>query len=141
MKIVVSIIFIAIIYLVYTMKQPIANNIEDSSPLDIIYEDSEPRITNVQKHSVTLQWQSQEKEIGAIEYGIMKEIYYKSRTDIQATHNHEILLDFLDECTKYYYHISSESMIFDNENNSFTTLCDNAKIPNKLHKDKEDINE
>lgn len=106
---------------------------------EIVYTDTEQYISNKTKNSVIIKWQSQEKEVGSIQYGIMKDIYYKSRTDTQATNIHEIELDFLQECTKYYYHISSKSMIFDEEHSSFTTLCDNGKITNKLNI--EDINE
>ena len=108
---------------------------------DTKYEDTEHSLLELSKDSVTIQWESQDKEIGAIEYGMIKGTYYKSKTDIEATHTHSITLDTLKECTKYYFHVSSKSMLFDKENSHFTTLCDNAKITNKLNTKKEDSNE
>ena len=129
----VKIIFaiVLLIALFFTINNNLNKN--NKTINEIIYTDTEQYISNKTKNSIIIKWQSQEKEVGSIQYGIMKDIYYKSTTDIEATNIHEIKLDFLQKCTKYYYHISSASMIFDVENSSFTTLCDNGKITNKLN--------
>ena len=91
-----------------------------------IYEDSEHHITSLKKDSAIIEWKSQEKELGSVEYGIIKDTYYKSRSDTEATHSHSIKLDFLQECTTYYYHVSSASMLFEKEDAHFNTLCNNV---------------
>ena len=79
------------------------------------YVDSEPSIKNKTNSSITIEWQSQEKEIGSIQYGLIQYTYYTSKSELGPTNTHEITLEHLSECTKYYYHISSASMLFDKE--------------------------
>ncbi len=99
------------------------------------HKDTEHQVTSITKDSAIIRWESQSKERSNIEYGIMQNVYYKSTAETDATHTHKIKLDFLEECTKYYYHVSSETMLFDNEKSYFTTLCDSNKTK------KEEINE
>ena len=136
---IVKIIFaiVLLIALFFTINNNFNKN--NKTINEIIYTDTEQYISKKTENSIIIKWQSQEKEVGSVQYGIMENLYYISKTDIEETNVHKIKLDSLQECTKYYYHINSASMIFDVENSSFTTLCDNGKITNKLNI--EDINE
>ena len=91
---------------------------------NITYHDTETSISNLTKNSVLIAWQSQEKEVGSIEYGVIPNVYYTSKSEFDPKNIHKIKLESLNECTKYYYHVSSASVLFDKENDHFTTLCD-----------------
>jgi len=73
--------------------------------------------------SVTIKWQSPKFEIGSVEYGVLSDSLDKILIDSKKTKKHSITISSLDECTKYYYRVLSDSMSIDNEDRSFKTLC------------------
>lgn len=76
--------------------------------------------------SLTIKWQTPKKEIGKVQYGFFQDTLNNSLSEEKATDKHQIQIQGLKECTKYFYSVSSESMDIDNTNRSFTTLCKNA---------------
>jgi len=75
------------------------------------------------QNSITIKWQSPEFEVGSIEYGLFPDALDKTLADAKKTKKHSITISDLNECTKYYYKVSSNSMSIDNEDRSFRTLC------------------
>ena len=73
--------------------------------------------------SITIKWQSPEFEVGSVEYGFFSDALDKILVDAKKTKKHSITISGLNECTKYYYKVSSSSMSIDNEDRSFKTLC------------------
>jgi hypothetical protein len=79
------------------------------------------------KESVTIKWQTPKEEIGVIKYGLSKDTLHETVSQKELSKKHAITLTNLQECTKYFYHVSSQSLNIDNEERSFTTLCDSAQ--------------
>lgn len=73
--------------------------------------------------SVTIKWHTPEFEIGSVEYGFFPDSLDKSLVDARKTKKHSIEISGLNECTKYYYRVLSDSMSIDNNDRSFKTLC------------------
>lgn len=73
--------------------------------------------------SITIKWNSPEFEVGSIEYGFFPDLLDKTLVDARKTKKHSITISGLNECTKYYYKVSSSSMSIDNVDRSFKTLC------------------
>lgn len=73
--------------------------------------------------SITIKWQSPKFEVGSLDYGFFPDSLDKSIKDAKKTKKHSITITGLNECTKYYYRVSSDSMSIDNEDRSFKTLC------------------
>ncbi|WP_373035463.1 purple acid phosphatase family protein [Sulfurimonas sp.] len=91
----------------------------------------EPYAVMQTQNSITLKWQTPEFEVGKVEYGFFSDTIDKEINDTKKTKKHSITISNLNECTKYYYKVSSGSLKIDNENRSFKTLCknsDNQKI-------------
>ncbi|MDA3908966.1 MAG: metallophosphoesterase family protein [Sulfurimonas sp.] len=86
----------------------------------------EPYAVMQTQNSITVKWQSNEFEVGSLEYGFFSDALNKSIKDKKKTKKHSITISGLNECTKYYYKVNSDSLAIDNENRSFTTLCKNA---------------
>ncbi len=80
------------------------------------------------KDSITIKWQSPKEEIGEVKYGFFSDKLDKSIFDKEAVDKHSLKITNLQECTKYFYSVSSESMEIDNENRSFSTLCSSANF-------------
>ncbi len=78
-------------------------------------------------NSITIKWQSPQQEIGEVSYGLSNEGKNETVSDIKATDKHSITLSNLGECTKYFYLVKSPSMEINNEERSFTTLCQKAE--------------
>ncbi|MCK9490535.1 MAG: metallophosphoesterase family protein [Sulfurimonas sp.] len=81
--------------------------------------------------SITIRWNSPKFEIGSVEYGFFSDSLDKTLVDPKKTKIHSITISGLNECTKYYYKVLSDSMSIDNEDRSFKTLCA-AKDTQKL---------
>ena len=76
--------------------------------------------------SITVKWQSNEFEVGSLDYGFFSDSLSKNIKDEKKTKKHSITISELNECTKYYYKVNSDSLEIDNEDRSFKTLCKNA---------------
>jgi predicted phosphodiesterase len=76
--------------------------------------------------SITIKWQSPEVEVGSLEYGFFYDSLNKKIKDKKKTKMHSTTISGLNECTKYYYKVNSNSLDIDNKNRSFKTLCKNA---------------
>ncbi|EDZ62675.1 metallophosphoesterase [Sulfurimonas gotlandica GD1] len=76
--------------------------------------------------AITIKWQTPEFEVGSLEYGFFSDSMNTKIRDKKQTKKHSITISGLNECTKYYYKVSSDSLDIDNEDRSFKTLCKNA---------------
>ncbi len=85
----------------------------------------EPYMVMQTQNSITIKWQTPKFEIGEVEYGFFYDTLDKS-IKTKKTKKHSVTISNLNECTKYYYKVSSDSLQIDNENRSFKTLCKNA---------------
>ena len=75
-------------------------------------------------NSITLKWQTPEKERGCVHYSnkdIIKKVCEAVETD-----KHHIVLKDLTEGTTYQYSVDASSLAIDNTNRYFTTLYDDA---------------
>jgi predicted phosphodiesterase len=86
----------------------------------------EPYAVMQTQNSITLKWQTPEFEIGKVEYGFFPDTFDKNINETKKIKKHSVTISNLNECTKYYYRVSSDSLKIDNENRSFKTLCKNA---------------
>lgn len=75
------------------------------------------------QNSITIKWQSSEFEVGSVEYGLFPDSFEQILVDAKKTKKHSFTISGLNECTRYYYKISSDSIFIDNEDRSFKTLC------------------
>jgi len=83
--------------------------------------------TVMQTHnSITVKWQSNEFEIDSLEYGFFPDSLDNLLREKKKTKKHSITISGLNECTKYYYKVNSESLEIDNEDRYFKTLCSQA---------------
>ncbi|NOR58978.1 MAG: serine/threonine protein phosphatase [Sulfurimonas sp.] len=86
----------------------------------------EPYAVMQTQNSITVKWQSDEFEVGSLDYGFFSDSLSKNIKDEKKTKKHSITVSGLNECTKYYYKVNSDSLEIDNEDRSFKTLCKNA---------------
>jgi hypothetical protein len=86
----------------------------------------QPYLVMQTKESITLKWQSSKEEIGTVAYGSSPEALTNVRMEESATNKHSLTLAKLEECTKYYYSVTSPSLKIDNNERSFSTLCEKA---------------
>jgi acid phosphatase type 7 len=86
----------------------------------------QPYLVMQTKNSITIKWQTSNKEIGNVSYGVSPETLTNTRLENISTDKHSITLTKLKECTKYYYSITSSSDMIDNKGRSFSTLCEKA---------------
>ncbi len=92
-----------------------------------VFVERQPYMVMQTDNSITIKWQSPKEEIGEINYGLLYEAKNETLSDIKATDKHSITIANLNECTKYFYSVKSPSMEIDNEERSFTTLCNSAE--------------
>ncbi|MBL0709228.1 MAG: metallophosphoesterase family protein [Sulfurimonas sp.] len=85
-----------------------------------------PYLVMQTQNSITIKWQSPEREIGRVEYGFFSDILDKNISDLKKTNKHSIKISGLQECTKYYYKVISKTLDIDNSKRSFKTLCKNS---------------
>lgn len=91
-----------------------------------IFVPREPYTVMQTQNSITVKWQSNEFEVGSLDYGFFSDSLSKSIQDKKKTKKHSITISGLNECTKYYYRVNSDSLEIDNEDRSFKTLCKNS---------------
>lgn len=77
-------------------------------------------------NSITIKWQTSEKETGQVAYGLSPENLNHILMENITSDKHSITIPKLQECTKYFYSVSSSSLNIDNKGRSFSTLCDSA---------------
>ncbi len=85
-----------------------------------------PYLVMQTQNSMTIKWQSNEYEIGKVEYGFFEDTLDKNIIDAKETNKHSITILGLNECTKYYYKVISKTLEIDNTHRSFKTLCKNS---------------
>jgi len=89
--------------------------------------DRQPYMVMQTKNSVTLKWQTPEDEIGSLAYGLSPSRLTNVLFEESKTDKHLIKIPKLQECTQYFYSVTSESLKIDNEGRSFTTFCESAE--------------
>jgi len=91
-----------------------------------VFVDRQPYMVMQTKNSMTIKWQTPEEEIGKVAYGRSKENLNNVLMEPAFVDKHSITIPKLQECTKYFYSVSSNSLEISNTNRTFTTLCSNA---------------
>ncbi len=86
----------------------------------------QPYMVMQTKNSITIKWQTPKTEIGSVAYGLTPESMTNVRLEEKASDKHSLTLTKLQECTKYYYSVSSSSLKIKNKGRSFSTLCEKA---------------
>ncbi len=86
----------------------------------------EPYMVMQTPTSITIKWQTPQKEKGEVHYGLTPDNLSKTVVEKSTTDKHSVTLDHLKECTHYYYSVASSSLDIDNKGGGFTTLCDKA---------------
>ena len=77
-------------------------------------------------NSITIKWQTPKKEIGKVAYGLTPKNLNHVLMENISSDKHSLTIPKLQECTQYFYSVSSSSLDIDNKGRSFTTLCQNA---------------
>lgn len=116
-------LFLALIVVIYALGRLV-----DVTYGSYIFVERQPYMVMQTQDSVTIRWQSPELEIGEVSYGLTAGTKIETVSDIKATDKHSITLSNLSECTKYFYSVNSQSMEIDNEERSFSTLCEKANL-------------
>ena len=98
----------------------------------VVYEsyafvERQPYMVMQTQNSITLKWQTPKEEIGSVSYGLTPKKLEHTLHEKTQTDTHRITIEKLQECTRYFYALSSASMNINNEGRSFTTLCKNAQ--------------
>ena len=83
----------------------------------------EPYMVMQTQNSITIKWQTPKNEIGEVNYGFFSDNLDSKLKEKNAVDKHSITINNLQECTKYFYWVTSDSMSIDNKNRSFSTLC------------------
>jgi len=91
-----------------------------------VFVERQPYMVMQTKNSITIKWQTPEQEIGKVAYGLTKENQNHILMEKSLVDKHSITIPKLQECTKYYYSVSSTSLEISNKQRTFTTLCSNA---------------
>lgn len=92
-----------------------------------VFVERQPYMVMQTQSSITLKWQTPKKEIGAVAYGLSPTTLNHVLLEEIQTDTHRLTIPKLQECTQYFYSITSLSMEIDNKGRSFTTLCENAQ--------------
>lgn len=117
-----GLLFVALIAVIYGVVRLV-----DVAYGSYVFVERHPYTVMQTQDSVTVKWQSPKEEIGEVSYGLTSGTKIETTSDIKATDKHSITIQNLHECTKYFYSVKSPSMKIDNEERSFSTLCENAK--------------
>jgi hypothetical protein len=117
-----ALLFTAFIALLYGAVRLI-----DITYSSYVFVEREPYMVMQTNNSITIKWQSPKEEMGEVKYGLSKEAKNATLADTKITDKHSLTISNLNECTKYFYSVESPSMEIDNEERSFTTLCQNAE--------------
>jgi len=88
-----------------------------------IFVERQPYMVMQTPNSITIKWQTPKAEIGALAYGFSQNNLNHVLLEESSSDKHSITIPKLQECTKYFYSITSLSMNIDNEGRSFSTLC------------------
>ena len=88
----------------------------------------QPYMVMQTQNAVTFKWQTPEEEIGALSYGLSEQNLDTHLKEETAAKKHSITLSNLTSCTRYFYSMSSNSLQIDNNERSFTTLCEDAEF-------------
>ena len=83
----------------------------------------QPYLVTQTANSMAVKWQTPESEVGKIAYGLSPQTLSNVRLEEVGTKKHKITMSNLEECTRYYYKVVSDSLVIDNMDRSFTTLC------------------
>lgn len=87
----------------------------------------QPYLVMQTQNSISVKWQTQEEELGKIAFGLTPNNLANVRMEQVFGKKHSITIPKLQECTKYFYSVTSSSLKIDNKERSFTTLCKNAQ--------------
>ncbi|MFT7005441.1 MAG: hypothetical protein ACJAWW_002816, partial [Sulfurimonas sp.] len=66
------------------------------------------------QNSITIKWHSNKFEEGTIEYGFFPDTLDKAQHENKKAKKHSLTISGLNDCTKYYYKVSSGSLEIDN---------------------------
>jgi predicted phosphodiesterase len=83
----------------------------------------EPYMVMQTQNSINIKWQTPQNEIGKVAYGLHPNNLNHVLMENLSSKSHSIIIPKLQECTKYFYSVSSSSLKIDNEGRSFSTLC------------------
>ena len=83
----------------------------------------QPYMVMQTQNSIRVKWQTDEAEIGEVNYSTTEGKLSQNIQEKEATNKHSVTLTNLKECTKYYYSVDSKSLDIDNKGRSFSTLC------------------
>jgi hypothetical protein len=87
-----------------------------------IHLEREPYTTNQTFDTITIKWNTTQKENSILYFGEDESNLQKIELNKEVT-KHFIKLDGLKECTKYYYKVESKYIDINNQDRSFRTLC------------------
>lgn len=99
----------------------------DVSYGSFLFVERQPYMVMQTQNSITLKWQTPKKEIGSVAYGLSPDTLTNVLFEESVTDKHRITIPKLQECTKYFYSVSSSSLEIDNKGRSFTTFCSSAQ--------------
>ncbi len=89
-----------------------------------LFVDRQPYLQMQTYNSIMLKWQTPQSEIGCVEYG--KTVLNKKLCEDEASKKHRLVLEDLDEDSRYLYKVHSSSLTIDNTDRYFTTLHKDA---------------
>lgn len=87
----------------------------------------EPYMVMQTKNSITIKFQTPQKEIGEVSYATTENNLSHHLLETIKRKKHTLKLTQLKECTRYFYSVKSKSLEIDNKGRSFTTLCKSNK--------------
>ncbi|MDD3060688.1 MAG: metallophosphoesterase family protein [Sulfurimonas sp.] len=93
-----------------------------------VFVERQPYMVMQTPNAVTFKWQTPEKEIGTLSYGLSSTTLDTKLSENAADKKHSLTLSNLKECTKYFYSLTSSSLKIDNTDRSFITPCQNAEL-------------
>jgi hypothetical protein len=117
-----ALLFILAVILIYGVAR-----VADVMYGSYLFVERQPYMVFQTSHSVTLKWQTPQKEIGTLSYGLSASSLDTNISEPNIVDKHALTLSNLKECTQYFYAVHSSSLVIDNNNRSFTTLCKNAQ--------------
>jgi len=79
------------------------------------------------ENSIRIKWQTPEEEIGSVHFGLTPKSLTNEIKDKEETKKHSLTLTGLKSCTRYFYSVDATSLQIDNQDRTFTTLCDKAQ--------------
>ena len=92
-----------------------------------IFVERQPYLVMQTANSITIKWQTDNEEVGEVLYALKPLMLVNKINETQTTKKHLIKISNLIECTRYYYKVISDSLIIDNTDRTFTTLCEIEK--------------